>query len=428
MKCKKCYMLIKRTDTVCPNCGEKQSKVNLPLVILLAIVSIAIGSFFMFFTAINAIPFITDFVSEHENTFQEVSPDELQNSHINIELIEEAQQTVYTIYTDFNQGSGFLYDTEGYVITNAHVVEGSLHPSIKTIDGNEYEGDLIGYSNEIDVALIYVSELKGETPFPQEKETESDVGIEVAALGTPLGRENTATFGYLTGVNRTFNLPPHKFKDVYQISAPIEPGNSGGPLISMSDGKIIAINAAKRVDVDNTAFSIPLKQVVPLVNNWIKHPMSKTGISSLFYDEDGNFYYDLLWSLIEHYFFDEGYYLDDEDYHHYWYYDEWDSYDDYRDYDHNWNYDDNWDDNYEDEDWNYYDDSYDYDWEENEDWEYDYTNEEDWYDYNEEWNNDQWYYEEEWDDHWDSFDTDYSDYWYEYEDFDDSYEWEEADE
>lgn len=342
MKCKKCYMPIETTDKVCPFCGEIRFRVNTFAIILLAVFSVLIGSFLMFLTAYSTIPFITDFILVNEYVLEDSPPNELQNTTIDFEMIEQAQQTVYTIYTDDNQGSGFLYDSGGYVITNAHVVEGSLNPVVRTKNGREYEGNLIGYSNEIDVALIHVPQLKGENPFPQEKNAESEVGIEVVALGTPLGNENIASFGYLTGVNRTFHLPPHKFKNVYQISAPIEPGNSGGPLLSLNGSKIIAINAAKRIDVDNIAFSIPLKQVVPLVNEWMQYPMSKTEISSLFYDQDGNFYYEFLWSIIEHYFFDDGYFLDDEDYHNYWYdEDYWDSIDEY-DYYYEYDDEDDW--------------------------------------------------------------------------------------
>src|SRR5699024_9334729 len=120
------------------------------------------------------------------------------------------------------------------------------------------------------------------------------IGEEVIALGTPLGLENTATFGYLTGVNRTFNIPPHTFTNVYQISAPIEPGNSGGPLISIDSEKIIAINSAKSINSENIAFSIPIHQIVPLIDEWIASPLSKSEITALFYNEDGNYHYDFL--------------------------------------------------------------------------------------------------------------------------------------
>src|SRR5699024_566977 len=160
---------------------------------------------------------------------------------------------------------------------------------------NEYTGSLIGYSNEIDVALLSVPELSGTTPFALATDEKSVVGEEIIALGTPLGLENTATFGYVTRLNRTFNIPPHTFNNVYQISAPIEPGNSGGHLLSVDHEKIIAINSAKNIDEENIAYSIPLHQVVSLVDEWIQKPLNDTEITALFYDEYGNYHYDFLW-------------------------------------------------------------------------------------------------------------------------------------
>lgn len=404
MECKNCQLPIENSSRFCPYCGKKQRGSSR--------IIFGIGlTIILFLSIFYMIPFPT----------KDVSNDDKLNSHesnqlveLRMQLIEEAQQTVYTVYAEHNQGSAFLYDDEGSVITNAHVVEGSLSVTVKTADNREYIGKVIGYSNEIDVALIHVPELIGTEPFPLDKENESKVGLEVIALGTPLGLENTASFGYLTGVNRTFHLPPHTFENVYQISAPIEPGNSGGPLISVQDKKIIAINSAKRVDADNIAFSIPLHQVVSLADQWAANPMDETEIASLFYDENGNYYYDLLWSLLEHYYFDGGYFLDDENYHHYWLYD--DIHDLWEQYYHNWYNDedlndDEWDnENWYDDEWNDYNDPY---WNDYDSWE-DY-NDPDWDDYDD-WHDD--------DDYWDDYDTwnDNED-WY-YEEWDEFEEWE----
>src|SRR5699024_8695788 len=150
--------------------------------------------------------------------------------------------------------------------------------------------------------VISVPELRNMKPFPLEKKLENKVGEEVMALGSPLGLANTATFGYLTGVDRTFNIPPHTFTNVYQISAPIEPGNSGGPLVSIDHEKIIGINSAKSIELDNIAYSIPLHQVVPLIDKWIASPLNESEISNLFYDDNGNYYYDYLWTLFDDYY------------------------------------------------------------------------------------------------------------------------------
>lgn len=370
MKCQHCHKPTERNSEFCPHCGHKKRVIN-PSVIIGTLLSIILF-LILFFSA----PFPNELIPNNNRTDENIIAVTQENKKN--QLIEAAQQSVYTIYTAKNQGSAFLYDSHGSVITNAHVVEGALTATIKSVDGHEYNGNIIGYSDETDVALVSVPELSGDTPFPLQKKVESKIGEEVIALGTPLGLENTATFGYLTGVNRTFNIPPHTFTNVYQISAPIEPGNSGGPLISIDSEKIIAINSAKSIDSENIAFSIPIHQIVPLIDEWIASPLSKSEITALFYNEDGNYHYDFLWSLFEHYYFDEGHFLDDENFHNYWLYDEdlnlWERFNDYNS-NYHWNdyYEENWQDLYdeneywEEEHWDTWNDEYFNEYEHDED-------------------------------------------------------------
>ena len=100
-------------------------------------------------------------------------------------------------------------------MTNAHVVEGSLDALVRTSEGDEYEGKVSGYSNEIDVALLFANELVGEQPFPLNKTAYHDVGEPVIALGSLLGYRNTVTFGHITETNCTFHIFPHTFNNVY---------------------------------------------------------------------------------------------------------------------------------------------------------------------------------------------------------------------
>ncbi len=128
------------------------------------------------------------------------------------EIIAEAQEKVFTIYTDYSQGSGFLINKQGDVLTNAHVVEGSIDVIVRDKNGEEYQGKVIGYSNEIDVAVIRVPALKNKNPLLLETKRKARVGEEVITLGSPMGLENTATFGYISGVDRNFVIEPHIYK------------------------------------------------------------------------------------------------------------------------------------------------------------------------------------------------------------------------
>src|SRR5699024_9081915 len=276
MKCKYCYKPTERNGNYSPHCGRKKKVVTPSILGGLVLTAL------LFFVLFYLVPVPKELTSFKEKMSSNETVLELDYKKEKVEIVDVAQQTVFTVYTQDSQGSAFLYDEAGSIITNAHVVEGSLTALIKAGDGKEYMGNVIGYSNEIDIALISVPELSGLTPFPLEKEDASKVGEEVIALGTPLGFDNTATFGFLTGINRTFNIPPHTFTNVYQISAPIEPGNSGGPLVSIDREKIIGINSAKSIEAENIAFSIPLHQVVSLIDKWIKSPLSEADITALF--------------------------------------------------------------------------------------------------------------------------------------------------
>ncbi|MGG0854013.1 trypsin-like peptidase domain-containing protein [Metabacillus fastidiosus] len=207
------------------------------------------------------------------------------------QIINSSQQKVFTIFTDMGQGSGFLINKKGDILTNAHVVEGDMNPVVKTKDGEEYEGKLIGYSNTTDIALIRVPALANHEPLPLEAVNPAKIGEEVIALGSPKGYENTATLGNISGVNRTFIISPFHYEGIYQTSAAIAPGSSGGPLLNKKDGKVIAINSARDNSEVNIGFSIPIYKIIGKVNEWVKSPMSEDAIFSLFYYEEGVYYY-----------------------------------------------------------------------------------------------------------------------------------------
>ncbi|WLV24018.1 trypsin-like peptidase domain-containing protein [Aciduricibacillus chroicocephali] len=258
------------------------------------------------------------------------------------DIISSAQQTVYTIYTDSAQGSGFLYDSKGHVVTNAHVVEGTINLEVKSKSGKSFSGKVIGYSNEIDVAVISVPELSGSVPYPIEKQSQLEIGEEVIALGSPLGMENTATMGHITGKDRNFTIGHYTYSNLYQTSAQIAPGSSGGPLVSLKSEKITAINSAQSTEAASMGFSIPIPKVSALIQSWIDKPMSEDDIDNLFYGENGSLFFEDLWNYEG--YFDDGDYSDDENDYDYWEYNEEDT--DYGNYEEP--YENESDDSYED--------------------------------------------------------------------------------
>ncbi|MCP3026350.1 S1C family serine protease [Halobacillus sp. A5] len=191
------------------------------------------------------------------------------------EIIYESQKSVVQIELDNGTiGSGFLYNDQGDVITNAHVVANTEDVKVINVDSKEMEGQVIGASRSSDVALVRVPDLaEAEHDYlPVTEDEDTELLTEVLALGSPLGLQNTVTRGEISGLDRNFELDPFTYENVFQISAPISPGNSGGPLINGETGEVIGINSAKLGD-ESIGFSIPVLDVMPMVQQWSKSPM-----------------------------------------------------------------------------------------------------------------------------------------------------------
>lgn len=373
MKCKNCGLPITKEDNICPHCGQRIRKTWKYILVSLASLLLVAGMIFAILTIkdqtaddkkpapqqepIDKIQPIDDPDDENDKLDkpEEKTPTDEQkpsepkeentedkyivgeetldkNQHKSekqvMELeqkaditnyIDRAKKSVFTITTPEMQGSGFLFDWNGAIVTNAHVVEGWTEAKVIANDNTEYQGYLIGYSNETDVAVIHVPELKGTKPFPHDVAADLEIGEEIVALGSPNGERNSATMGFITGKNRDFVIGSFIYNNLYQISAPIAPGSSGGPLISKQSEKIIAINSAQSTTDHSIGFSIPMYQVSGLIQSWIDSPMSENDLFDLFYGEDGDLVIGDEWDEDEGYF-EEGDYSEDEEHYDYWEY------------------------------------------------------------------------------------------------------------
>jgi serine protease Do len=220
-------------------------------------------------------------VTKEDSTTEQIAPSpQTSTEKDKKEIIREAQTKVYTILTEDSLGSGFLFQENGTVVTNAHVVAGYIDVTLRDQDGREMNGKVIGISNQYDVALIQVQNLKGTSPLEMEMK-ESEVGTEVIALGSPQGLENTASIGYLTGLDRSF-VSDFQYENVYQIDAQVSPGSSGGPLLDGKTGKVIGINSALLTSDESIAFSIPMYTMTDLLTNWSQSPMDENEVASTF--------------------------------------------------------------------------------------------------------------------------------------------------
>ncbi len=180
-------------------------------------------------------------------------------------------------------GSGFIYDTNGHVITNNHVVEGASKITMTFLDGTVYRADLVGADAYADLALIKVDALK-ETlaPLPLGDSSKLEVGDQVAAIGNPFGLSGSMTTGIVSQLGRLLPLQEvggFSIPDVIQTDAAINPGNSGGPLLNLK-GEVVGVNSAIRSSTggfSGIGFAIPsntVKKIVPaLIKDHVyKHP------------------------------------------------------------------------------------------------------------------------------------------------------------
>jgi S1-C subfamily serine protease len=165
------------------------------------------------------------------------------------------------------QGSGFIIDKSGIIVTNAHVVDGADKVTVTLNDGNTYVGQVLGTDPVTDLAAVKITEL--DANFPVAKLGDSDdlkVGDWAIAVGNPLGFDNTVTLGIISTLKRssaTVGIPDKRL-DFIQTDAAINPGNSGGPLLN-SEGEVIGINTAIRADAMGIGFAIPINKAKSIV-------------------------------------------------------------------------------------------------------------------------------------------------------------------
>ncbi len=170
------------------------------------------------------------------------------------------------------QGSGVIIDSNGLVLTNAHVVERVDQVSITLADGAICEGQVLGTDSITDLALVKIQEKINSKFAPLGDSEKLEVGDWAIALGTPYGLEKTVTLGIISSLHRDINSLGFSDKrlDLIQTDAAINPGNSGGPLIN-SNGEVIGINTLVRSGPGaGLGFAIPINLARRVSNQLLK--------------------------------------------------------------------------------------------------------------------------------------------------------------
>jgi serine protease Do len=174
-------------------------------------------------------------------------------------------------------GSGFIIDSDGYILTNNHVIEHAARDRIEVmvtlLDKRQYRAKIIGTDEKTDIALLQIRELRSKslsapqnlTTVPFANSDQVRIGESVFAVGNPFGLQHTVTLGIISAKNRTIGQGP--FDNFLQTDASINPGNSGGPLFNLN-GEVVGINTvifSRTGQSGGLGFAIPVNEAKHLI-------------------------------------------------------------------------------------------------------------------------------------------------------------------
>jgi serine protease Do len=176
-------------------------------------------------------------------------------------------------------GSGVIYDSDGYILTAAHVVEGQEEVDVRLSSGTTIDGEVLGADEYTDIAVVKVD--RDNLPAARlAVGHELEVGQLAVAIGSPFGLDQTVTSGIISAVHRPVPvLELSTTRDMIQTDAPINPGNSGGALAD-ARGRVIGINDAIRSDSgvnSGVGFAIPIDTAAAVADALVKGEQPRTG-------------------------------------------------------------------------------------------------------------------------------------------------------
>ena len=215
-------------------------------------------------------------------------PPGLMNDPLFRQFFGIPQQGAPSRRTERGQGSGVILQSDGLVLTNAHVVDQIDRVTVGLENGRRYEGRVVGLDKLTDLAVV---RLVGAGPWPVAPLGNSDalqVGDWAIAVGNPFGLDNTVTLGIISSLNRNASKLgiTDKRLDLIQTDAAINPGNSGGPLLN-ADGEVVGINTLVRSGPGaGLGFAIPINRARSIVNELVAtgratHPMIGVGLDEV---------------------------------------------------------------------------------------------------------------------------------------------------
>jgi serine protease Do len=173
-------------------------------------------------------------------------------------------------------GSGFIFNPDGYIITNEHVIENATEITV-TVKGFEkpLKAEVVGKDFDLDLAILKINPSKKLPYLPLGDSNKMRVGEWVIAIGNPYSLDHTVTVGVISAKERPITIldksnQKRVYKNLIQTDAAINPGNSGGPLISLN-GEVIGINTAVNAEAQGIGFAIPMDTVKEVLDDLIKN-------------------------------------------------------------------------------------------------------------------------------------------------------------